>query len=270
MQRLHGTVTDGLRAIPSAQVAIYTAGTTTLADIFDANGAKASAVPILNPITCDSLGRWICAVADGQYDIVIKPGNAPEYKIPYYQARDYDSPGTSAAAYIVGTSDTIQSRVRGWSTQNQNIWQVEAFDGTVLASVDNNGELYCRSAYVDGSQYISDSLSINIGPLTVGGVIIAGTGATLPHMGQTEVDFGSTGDTYGIFSVADAFAFVGAKITAGIAYDAPTGRELDEVEMEEINCVAGNVTVAGTFSLLVRSMNGSRLHGKFKVNYVIA
>lgn len=83
---------------------------------------------------------------------------------------------------------------------------------------------------------------------------------------QVEVDFGDTLYTkYKTFTISDSSVVEGAKIIANIAYDAPTGKDLDEIEMDEIICTAGNV-INGSFDLMVKSLSGS-LRNKFKVNY---
>jgi hypothetical protein len=82
---------------------------------------------------------------------------------------------------------------------------------------------------------------------------------------QTEIDFGSTPVAEGTFTITNAAVAVGSYITAQVAYLAPTGKDLDEIEMDDliIRCGSG----AGTFDMFVRAADGSYLEGKFKINY---
>lgn len=90
--------------------------------------------------------------------------------------------------------------------------------------------------------------------------------ATASNVAQVEVDFGDDLYTnYKIFTISDSTVVEGAKIIANIAYDAPTDKSLDEIEMDEIICTAGN-SRTGSFDLIVKSLSGS-LKNKFKVNY---
>ncbi len=90
--------------------------------------------------------------------------------------------------------------------------------------------------------------------------------ATNSNVAQVEVDFGDDLYTnYKIFTISDSTVAEGAKIIANIAYDAPTDKSLDEIEMDEIICTAGN-SRTGSFDLIVKSLSGS-LRNKFKVNY---
>jgi hypothetical protein len=86
---------------------------------------------------------------------------------------------------------------------------------------------------------------------------------------MTEVDFGDTPaySSY-IFTITDANVNASSKILAQLAYDAPTGKDLDELDMDVINVAAGAAGI-GSFMLMVGSADGSWLHGKFKINYTI-
>jgi hypothetical protein len=80
---------------------------------------------------------------------------------------------------------------------------------------------------------------------------------------QTEVDFGNL--NYVI--ITDANVTATSKITAQLAYDQPTAKDLDEVEMDEIEVICGQCAT-GSFSMVITSLTGS-LYGKFKINYMI-
>lgn len=84
---------------------------------------------------------------------------------------------------------------------------------------------------------------------------------------QTEVDFGTTPISEAIFIITDADVTVSSRIIAKVAYEAPTGKDLDEIEMDDlvIHCSNG----AGIFNMYIRSADGSYLSDKFKINYLI-
>lgn len=88
----------------------------------------------------------------------------------------------------------------------------------------------------------------------------------VPVLAQTEKDFGATPVYGAVFSVVDAGVTAGMKVVASLAYDAPTGRDLDEVELVDFQISAGSVVV-GAFSLLVQSLTGL-VSGAYKFNYV--
>lgn len=87
------------------------------------------------------------------------------------------------------------------------------------------------------------------------------------NMTQIEVDFGTTNYvTEAIFTITDAACLITSKVIAVLAFEAPTGKDLDEVEMDSffIECKAE----AGQFQMHIYSLEGS-VYGKFKINYGI-
>lgn len=93
-------------------------------------------------------------------------------------------------------------------------------------------------------------------------VVVAGLNS------QTEVDFGNLNYvTEQTFVITDANVTASSKITAQLAYDQPTAKDLDEVEMDDLVISCGQCGT-GSFSMVVQSLTGS-LYGKFKINYMI-
>jgi hypothetical protein len=84
---------------------------------------------------------------------------------------------------------------------------------------------------------------------------------------QTEIDFGSMPTTDVIFTIMDSTVKPTSHIIARMAYEVPTGKELDETEMDDLNiiCKAGS----GQFDMFIRSIDNSYLADKFKVNYIV-
>lgn len=87
-----------------------------------------------------------------------------------------------------------------------------------------------------------------------------------PIAKQTEIDFGSLPISEARFMVVDNDVNIASHVTGSIAYEAPTGKDLDEVEMDQIDIIFGSGV--GQLSIYARGMEGY-LHDKFKVNYLI-
>ncbi len=84
---------------------------------------------------------------------------------------------------------------------------------------------------------------------------------------QATIDFGVTPVADGTFIITNVGAMASSFISAMIAYVAPAGKDLDEVEMDDIilRCSAG----VGSFSVYAHAADGSYLEGKFLINYMI-
>lgn len=85
---------------------------------------------------------------------------------------------------------------------------------------------------------------------------------------QVEVDFGALPVAEGTFTITNASATPTSKIVASLAYDAPTGKDLDEVTMDDLVIRAGSA-VDGSFQMFIHAADGSYLADTFKINYVI-
>lgn len=83
---------------------------------------------------------------------------------------------------------------------------------------------------------------------------------------QTEVDFGTTPVSAGSFVISDEDVSVDSRIVGGIAYEAPTGKDLDEVDIDMIKVVFGPGDKQLT--IYAKGLEGY-LADKFKINYLI-
>ncbi len=81
-----------------------------------------------------------------------------------------------------------------------------------------------------------------------------------------EIVFGSVPISEAFFTVIDADVTPSSLITGTVAYQAPTGKDLDEMEMDRLDLKFG--PGSGQFSLYARGLDGY-LHDKFKINYSI-
>lgn len=98
--------------------------------------------------------------------------------------------------------------------------------------------------------------------------IPAGSGGGAANIKQIEVDFGVTPISEQTFTITDAEALISSQLMATLAYEAPTGKELDELELDDsfsIICAPA----AGSFNMKIHSIDGTYLHDKFKINYLI-
>jgi len=82
---------------------------------------------------------------------------------------------------------------------------------------------------------------------------------------QVEIDFGAVPVSDASFTVVDASVTIASQIIGNIANEAPTNKDLDELEMDSIDLKFA--PGAGQFTILARGMEGY-LHDKFKVNYL--
>lgn len=85
---------------------------------------------------------------------------------------------------------------------------------------------------------------------------------------QVEVDFGDVGVADLVWNVNDVDVVIGSKIIPSVAYESPTGEDLDKLRMEGLNVIAGNVSL-GRFELYITPINGGTLSDKFKINYLV-
>jgi hypothetical protein len=83
---------------------------------------------------------------------------------------------------------------------------------------------------------------------------------------QTEVDFGMTPLSEAEFTVSDSDVSGSSQIIGGVAYEAPTGKDLDEIEMDAIDVKFQ--PGSGQFIVIIKGLEGY-LADKFKINYLI-
>lgn len=83
---------------------------------------------------------------------------------------------------------------------------------------------------------------------------------------QTEIDFGATPVSEASFTVTDSEVSAGSQLIGFVAYEAPTGKDLDELEMDAIDLKFA--PGSGEFTVYARGMDGD-IADKFKINYLI-
>lgn len=91
-------------------------------------------------------------------------------------------------------------------------------------------------------------------------------GAGSTNIKQTEINFGAMPVSEASFLITDADVAAGSQLIGGVAYEAPTDKDLDEMEMDTLDLKFAPGT--GEFTLYARGLDGY-VEGKFKVNYLI-
>lgn len=94
----------------------------------------------------------------------------------------------------------------------------------------------------------------------------ASPGASSTNIKQTEIDFGATPVAEASFLITDADVSGTSQLIGTVAYEAPTGKDLDELEMDGLDLKFAPGT--GEFTLYVRGRDGY-VADKFKINYLI-
>lgn len=94
----------------------------------------------------------------------------------------------------------------------------------------------------------------------------ANPGAGSTNIKQVEVDFGVVPKSEASFVIVDVDVSVGSHIIGSVAYEAPTGKDLDELEMDSIDLKFA--PGAGQLTIYIIGLLGY-LHDKFKINYLV-
>lgn len=91
----------------------------------------------------------------------------------------------------------------------------------------------------------------------------AGGGADIK---QIEIDFGPTPVAEASFLIDDVNVLLTSFLIGNVAYEAPTGKDLDELEMDSLDLkFAPGV---GQFTLYAKGLDGY-VADKFKINYLV-
>lgn len=95
-------------------------------------------------------------------------------------------------------------------------------------------------------------------------IVIPPAGAV--NIKQTEIDFGATPVAEASFVVVDVDVSPSSQIVGVVAYEAPTGKDLDELDVDGLDLkFAPGV---GQFMIYARGLDGY-VADKFKINYLV-
>lgn len=183
--------------------------------------------------------------------------------------------GTSITTYATGdilyaiTTDTLAKLA---ATTNGFILKLvaglPAWAKELYATVQKAGTPVTQRPilnFIDGSNITITAVDNSVDDRT--DVTIAATVAASVTVTQTEIDFGASLISYKEFTITDAAVSATSKIIVQMAYVAPTGKDLDEVEADRFYFLAAPGT--GDFVLYAECLTG-RVKGKFKINYMVA
>jgi hypothetical protein len=125
------------------------------------------------------------------------------------------------------------------------------------------GILANRPALASGEfYYATDTQQLFVGPTPT----LVGPSSGSTQVKQVEIDFGSLPVSEASFLITDASVSPSSHIVGTVAYEAPTGKDLDELDMDGLDLKFG--PGSGQFTLYVRGQDGY-IADKFKVNYVV-
>jgi hypothetical protein len=89
-----------------------------------------------------------------------------------------------------------------------------------------------------------------------------------PEHGYVEVDFGPKPVHAERFTVYDDRVRTSTRIIARPGFEAGTGKDLDETEMDTLMVIAGNART-GSFEMYIRAVDECYLHDTFIINYTL-
>lgn len=98
-------------------------------------------------------------------------------------------------------------------------------------------------------------------------VKIDASGGGSASITEVEIDLGTTPVYEGDINIVDAGVSTTSQILAQVLYKAPTGKDLDEIEMDNFNLKCE--PLAGSFNLKIRSEDGSYLADRFLIGYLV-
>jgi hypothetical protein len=125
---------------------------------------------------------------------------------------------------------------------------------TVLGAILSTTPVAVPTGTPDGTKFLRDD------------EVWASPGASSTNIKQTEIDFGTTPVSEASFLITDVDVSAVSQLIGWLAYEAPTGKDLDELEMDTIDLkFAPGV---GEFTLYAKPLDGY-VADKFKVNYLI-
>lgn len=117
---------------------------------------------------------------------------------------------------------------------------------------------------VDGELYLAtDTSQLYVG--TPGGNALVGPSSVgASGVKQVEIDFGPVPVAEGSFLISDSDVNISSHLIGLVAYEAPTNKDLDEMEMDSLDLKFG--PGSGQFTLYARGTDGY-IADKFKINY---
>jgi len=111
-----------------------------------------------------------------------------------------------------------------------------------------------------------DTKQLYLGTPTGNILVGPSSGGGTTNAFQTEVDFGSLPVAEASFTVANSSVVPTSKISGSVSYQAPTGKDIDELEMDELDLKFG--PGSGQLTIYARGRDGY-IADKFILSYVV-
>lgn len=200
---------------------------------------------------------------------------------------DFATGGGTVTGTSSGTNTGDQTSIVG-ITGTKAQFDTAVTDGNILyvgditqytdeMAQDATGAMVANSTfvnldYVDGTPSLTASLSATGTPSA--STYLRGDNTWASVSGgafaiyETEIDFGATPLSEQSFTITVAGMTTANKVMCSVSYATPTGKDQDELEMDDLQLRA--VAGTGNFTLYVRAADGSYLADKFKINYSYA
>lgn len=179
-----------------------------------------------------------------------------------------NDPSTGEKAALPGTSGTpadANRYVTNADSRNTDAWTPTAHNqdaSTINAGTLDGDRLPVLSATKKGGAPATGTPSGKF--LKDDGTWAAPTASVAIQ--QTEIDFGMVPVAEASFIVTDAAVSPSSRIIGSIAYVAPTGKDLDEMEMDALDLKFA--PGSGQLTIWARGLDGY-IADKFKVNYLV-
>jgi len=156
-------------------------------------------------------------------------------------------------------------------------------DATIQAEVDLNtakvtdlvhplvetavpiGALFTDTVYDDSNTLVDSDAKTLVTPTNK--LITEDDVISVASMFEVEIDVGATPVSEASISVTDASITTSSKILGSVAYLAPTGKDLDEIEMDTFDLKFE--PLVGSFNLKIKGLEGY-IADKFKINYSVS
>lgn len=172
----------------------------------------------------------------------------------------------SSLTYVDGTPLLQRAALTG---------DVTAAAGSNATTIANDAVTYAKMQETSTDSVLlgrGDSSAGNPEEITIGsglsmtGTTLSSSGATL-IVNQVEIDFGATPVSNGTFTITEPGTTTAYRIMAQVAWAAPSGKDIDEIEMDnlQIRCKPGT----DEFYMYIETADGSYLEGTFLIDYIL-
>lgn len=180
-----------------------------------------------------------------------------------------DISDSSNKRYVTDAQQTVISNTSGANSGDETASGIRTKLGITTLSGSNTGDNATNTQYSGLASSKQEALISGTNIKTVNGFSLLGSGnlTVSASITEVEIDVGATPVQESSIAVADAGVSVTSKIIGGIAYKAPTGKDLDELEMDAIELKFEPGT--GTFNVHIKGMEGY-ISDKFIIWYLIA